>query len=96
MKVTADDVKKMAALSMLNIEDSKIEEFRTNLEAILEHVLKLNELDTDNVEPTTYILDQKNIFREDIPDGNKFDKESLLRNAPKKEDDAFIVPRVVE
>ena len=96
MKVTVDDVKKMAALSMLNIDESKLEEFRKNLEAILEHVMKLNELDTEGIEPTTYILDQKNIFREDIPEENKFDKESLLKNAPKREGDFFIVPRVVE
>ena len=44
MKVTVDDVKKMAALSMLNIDESKLEEFRKNLEAILEHVMKLNDI----------------------------------------------------
>ena len=95
MHVTEDDVRKMASLSMIEIDDSEIENFRVNLEAILSHVMKLNELDTENVEPTTYILDAVNVLRDDVPE-KEFSKQDLLKNAPEKEDDAFIVPRVVE
>ena len=95
MKVTEDDVRKMASLSMFEISDNEIEMFRSNLEAILQHVMKLNELDTDGVEPTTYILKQQNIFREDIPKPYE-NTEELLSNAPFKDDSAFIVPKVVE
>jgi len=95
MKVTEEDVKKMAELSMFYIEESKTEEFRRNLEAILQHVEKLNELDTSDIEANAYILNQQNIFREDVP-CEYGHTEELLSNAPLKEEGSFVVPKVME
>ena len=95
MKVTENDVKKMAELSMFYIDDNEIEDFRHNLEAILQHVEKLNELDTSDIEANAYILNQKNVFREDIP-VNYGNTEELLSNAPLKEEGSFVVPKVME
>ena len=62
MKITIKDVEHVAALSMLYVSEEDKLGLQKNLDDIIAHVQKLNELDTDGVEPTTYILPQKNIF----------------------------------
>ena len=95
MKVKNDDVKRVAKLSMFEISDDDMEMFRSHLENILQHVDRLNELDTENIEPSTYILDQKNIMRQDVVEeyGNR---EELLNVAVKTANGFFVVPQVVE
>lgn len=95
MRVSIEEVKKIASLSMLYVSDEDKKMLQKSLESILDHAQRLNELDTENVVPTTYILKQQNVFREDeiIP---ARDRDELLKNAPEKEDGYFIVPQVVE
>ena len=95
MKITIEEVEKMASLSMFYVTDEDKEMLRSNLEAIINHVKKLDELDTQGVEPTTYILKQRNVFRQDEPAPRR-NQEELLRNAPEQDDGCFIVPKVVE
>lgn len=93
--VTEEDVKKVAKLSMFELKKSETEMFRKHLESILVHVNRLNELETEGVEPTTYILPQQNIMREDIP--RDYGKSAeLLSVAPEKKDGSYIVPQVVD
>lgn len=94
-KVSIEEVEKMAALSMFYVTDKEKEALKDNLETILNHAAKLDELDTEGVEPTTYILEQKNVFRNDEPSLKQADKE-LLKNAPMEKDGCFIVPKVME
>ena len=95
MEITKQEVERIASLSMLYVSQEDVEMLKSNLEAILTHAKKLDELDTDGVEPTTYILKQRNVFREDEPkDGG--DHDALLKNAPEVEDGAFSVPKGVE
>jgi len=95
MRVTNEDVKKIAQLSRLYIEDDMMGQFAYNLEAVLEHAEKLKELDTQNVAPTAHILPVHNVLREDkvLP---SMDREELTKNAPERDGGCFIVPRVVE
>ncbi|MEA4852797.1 MAG: Asp-tRNA(Asn)/Glu-tRNA(Gln) amidotransferase subunit GatC [Christensenella sp.] len=95
MRVTIEEVEKIASLSMLSLDDEKKNMMQQNLDAILEHAERLNKLDTDGVEPTTYILKQQNVEREDIP-GKVWNKEDMLKNAPEQEDGFFVVPKVVD
>lgn len=95
MKVSLEEVDRIASLSMLSLTQEKKLMLQQNLSDILEHAEKLNELDTSNVEPTTYILKQENVLREDKA-GKYWEREQLLRNAPEKEDGYFAVPKVVE
>ena len=95
MRVTIEEVEKIASLSMLSLDDEKKKMMQQNLDAILEHAERLNKLDTDGVEPTTYILKQQNVEREDIP-GKVWNKEEMLKNAPEQEDGFFVVPKVVD
>ena len=95
MRVSIEEVEKIASLSMLYVTDADKKMLQESLETILDHAQRLNDLDTADVIPTTYILKQQNIMREDeiIP---SLERDELLKNAPEKEDGYFIVPQVVE
>lgn len=95
MRVTLEEVERIASLSMLSLDEEKKKMLQKNLDDILGHAQKLNELDTEGVEPTSYILKQQNVVREDIP-GRVWEREDMLLNAPEKEDGFFTVPKVVD
>lgn len=95
MRISIEEVEKMASLSMLHLSDNDKKMLQSSLESILSHAQRLNELDTENVQPTTYILKQQNVYREDETT-QRLSREDLLRNAPEQEDGYFIVPQVVE
>jgi len=95
MKISKDDVTNVAELARLEVTEEETEIFTEQLGNILEYIEKLNELDTDNVEPTSHVLDISTPLRED-----KVVKwlsiEEVLQNAPESEDDFFVVPQVIE
>lgn len=95
MKISKDDVTKVAELARLEVTEEETGIFTEQLGNILEYIEKLNELDTDNVEPTSHVLDISTPLRED-----KVVKwlsiEEVLQNAPESEDDFFVVPQVIE
>ncbi len=95
MRVTIEEVEKIASLSMLSLTDEKKQMLQKNLDDILEHAEKLNELDTQDVEPTSYILKQQNVVRPDVPE-TVWQREDMLKNAAETEDGCFVVPKVVD
>lgn len=95
MLVSMEEVEKIASLSMLFVTEEDKKMLQQSLESILSHAQRLNELNTENVEPTTYILKQQNIFREDRPI-SRISRDELLKNAPEHDNGYFIVPQVVE
>ena len=74
---------------------SKDEKFTEQLGNILEYIEQLNELNTDNVEPTSHVLDMSTPLREDKV-VEWLSTEEVLKNAPESEDDFFVVPQVIE
>lgn len=80
---------------MLSFDDEAAERIGRDLDAVLEHVERLNQLDTSGVEPTSYILKQQNVLRPDTP-GPLWSRQSMLQNAPEQEQGYFAVPKVVE
>ena len=95
MRVSKDDVKRIASLSMLTFDENAEKRIQEDLEAILTHVERLNELDTTDVPPTSYILEQQNVLRTDCP-GSSWPRDEMLANAPDCESGFFAVPKVVE
>ena len=95
MRVTMEEVEKIASLSMLSLGDDKKKMLQKNLDDILEHAEKLNELDTKDVEPTSYILKQQNVMREDVP-GKVWERDDMLKNAAETDEGCFVVPKVVD
>ena len=95
MKISEDEVKHIASLAKLELNDSEIEKYAKDLGEIAEFVEKLNEVKTDGVKPTAHILDIKNVFRKDEKK-ESFDREEILKNAPSKDAGCISVPKVVE
>jgi aspartyl-tRNA(Asn)/glutamyl-tRNA(Gln) amidotransferase subunit C len=93
--VSADDVKKIARLSRLHVETDQLQPLADDLNGILGWIEQLNEVDVEGVEPMTSAVDMPAPLRKDvITDGGK--REDILKNAPKKDDGFFVVPRSVE
>ena len=92
MSITKEDVIKVANLARLDLTEAEEEEFAPQLNAILDYFEQLQELDTDNVEPTTRAIDVNNITR---ADEQQTYSESLLDAAPDREDDFFRVPKIL-
>ena len=82
-------------LSRLELTDSEVKEFSDQLSAILEYVEKMNQLDTDNVEPLAHCLPISNVFRQDIVK-NSLGTEKALANAPQRDGEFFKVPKILD
>ncbi|MBD2864347.1 MULTISPECIES: Asp-tRNA(Asn)/Glu-tRNA(Gln) amidotransferase subunit GatC [Paenibacillus] len=95
MSITAKNVDHVAKLARLQLSEADTERFTDQLNAILKYAEKLNELDTDHVEPTSHPMPLVNVMREDNVRPS-WPIESVLKNAPDEEDGQFKVPAVLE
>ena len=95
MSIDKNQVKKVAKLSRISLDDSKLESLSKDLASILNFVEQLNELDTNKTEPLNSIVDKTLEPRTDKIDDGEI-KNEILKNSPDKNEDFFIVPKVVE
>ncbi|MBF45616.1 MAG: Asp-tRNA(Asn)/Glu-tRNA(Gln) amidotransferase GatCAB subunit C [Flavobacteriales bacterium] len=95
MKIDQKLIEKIAKLSQLNLNKEAKIKMEKDLNKILDFVDKLNNLNTDNVEPLVYINEEVNKLRKD-DFVNHLEKENALKNAADKDSDYFKVPRVVK
>ena len=86
---------KLGKLARISISDDKLNNLSKDLNSILEFVDQLKEIKTDQVDPTSNSLYQKLEVRDDKVD-TKNSAEDILENAPEKEMDFFVVPKVIE
>jgi aspartyl-tRNA(Asn)/glutamyl-tRNA(Gln) amidotransferase subunit C len=91
--ISREEVLHIAKLAKLELTEEEVELFQEQLGKILEYFRKLEEVDTDNVEPLKHVIATENVFREDEPQ-DSISPEEALRNAPKRRDDYFEVPKV--
>ena len=82
-------------LGRISLTEEEKEKTRIDLSSILGYIDKLNELDTDSVEPLSHALPITNVFREDVVT-NSDRRDIILSNAPDKKDGCFKVPKTVE
>lgn len=94
MAVNKQDVEKIAELARLIFSEEELENFTPQMNKILSYMDKLNELDTDNVEPLSHPVEQTNVFREDELRPS-ISTEDALKNAPFKDENHFKVPKVI-
>ena len=94
MSVTRKDVEHIAELARLTFKDEELESFTHQLNDILAYMEQLNEVDTENVEPLSYPIEDSNVFREDICKPS-IDREQALKNAPEQDGEFFKVPKVI-
>lgn len=95
MKITKQDVEKVAKLARLEVTEAEKDAFAKQLSQILTHVEQLNRYDTKGVEPTSTVMGQVNVFREDVVRPS-LPVDKALANAPEREADGFCVPKIVE
>jgi aspartyl-tRNA(Asn)/glutamyl-tRNA(Gln) amidotransferase subunit C len=95
MQLSREDVEHIALLARLHLTEEEKERYREQLSNILEHVSKLNRLDTQGIPPLNSIGVKQSRLREDEP-GPAMSRQDLLRNAPEVTDDQFRVPPVLE
>ena len=93
MKIDKKTLEKIAHLARLEVAPEEEHKMLNSLSDILTWVEKLNELDTDKVEPLTNMSMEKNSYREDVP-GEHLEHEKGLLNAPKRDKDFFRVPKI--
>ncbi|OOE10154.1 MULTISPECIES: Asp-tRNA(Asn)/Glu-tRNA(Gln) amidotransferase subunit GatC [Fictibacillus] len=94
-RISKDQVKHVAHLARLAVTDEEAEMLTEQLDKIIGFAEELNELDTDNVEPTTHVLELKNILREDEV-RNSVSVDEAMKNAPAQKDGQFKVPNILE
>ncbi|MCK5175735.1 MAG: Asp-tRNA(Asn)/Glu-tRNA(Gln) amidotransferase subunit GatC [Planctomycetes bacterium] len=94
-KIDETQVRKVAKLARLQLDDAEVAQFSTDLSSIVEYIEKLNELDTDSVEPLAHCLPVHNVFRDDVVKPS-LTVEQVLANAPQRADDFFKVPKILD
>ena len=94
--ISFDDVKKLARLSALDLDEQQAESMRSELESILDYIEQLQAAETNTVEPTYQVNGLESVTREDVLVDYGVSQEELLKNAPERRDGMIVVPRVLE
>jgi aspartyl-tRNA(Asn)/glutamyl-tRNA(Gln) amidotransferase subunit C len=94
-RISKDQVKHVAHLARLAVTEEEAELLTEQLDKIIGFAEELSELDTDNVEPTTHVLELNNVLREDEV-RNSVSADEALKNAPAQKDGQFKVPNIME
>lgn len=95
MQVDKETLHKVAHLARLNIKPEEEEKLLKDMSEILTWVEKLNELDTEGVEPLTHMTLETNVLRKDEPK-TTISQAEALKNAPARDDHFFKVPKVLK
>ncbi len=94
IKITKDEVKKVANLARLELNEDEINKHAEQLEKILEYIKQLEKIDANDVPCTTRAIEVSNVFRKD--EKKNYDStEEILELAPSKEDKYFKVPKII-
>lgn len=94
-KIDIKTVDEVAHLARLEFNEESKQEILNDMNRMLAFVDKLNEVNTDGVEPLIYMTEETNVLRDDEPETTITQKEAL-KNAPKKDSDYFKVPKVID
>lgn len=92
MQITDETIDYVGILAKLELSDKEKEQAKKDMTSMLEYVGKLNELDTEGVEPMSHTFSVHNVFREDVVT-NQNARENMLKNAPEQKDGAYKVPK---
>ncbi len=93
-KITREEVKKVAHLARLELNENEINNHVEQLEKILEYIKQLEKIDTEDIPCTTRAIEVSNVFRKDEKKNFDFTQE-LLELSPSREDDYFKVPKII-
>lgn len=95
MNVISDEtIENIGILAKLELSEEEKEQSKKDMGLMLDYIDRLNELDTEGVEPMSHAFKMNNVFREDVVE-NGDEREAILSNAPQKKDGSFLVPKTV-
>ena len=94
IKITKNEVKKVARLARLQLNEDEINKHAEQLEKILEYIKQLEKIDTNDVPCTTRAIEVTNVFRKDVKKDSDCTEE-LLGLGPSREDKYFKVPKII-
>jgi len=95
MSIDNDKIKYVSKLARISVDKKKIDGLSKDLSSIFNFIEQLNELNTDNVEPLSSILNEPLRLRKDEINDGKI-REKILENSPQKNEEFFVVPKVIE
>ena len=95
MSIDKDRVKHISKLARISLDDKKIEGLAKDLSSIMKFIEKLNELNTDMTKPLTSIINASLRSRDDEVKDGKI-RDQILKNSPEKNEEFFVVPKVIE
>lgn len=95
MDIKREDIKHLAELSEFSLSDKEIDSLQGDLQGIIGYISQLDELDTDNVEPTYQVFEMENVWRNDEILPQEADREALLALTKETKDNQIKVPKVL-
>ena len=95
MSIDLKTIKHISKLSRISVDDAKANKLAGDLNSIFDFIEKLNELNTDNIEPLTSVAETTLKLRADEVKSENI-RDQILKNSPEENEDFFVVPRVVE
>ena len=95
MSIDKDTVKHISKLARISLDEKKVSDLSRDLSSIMKFIEKLNELNTDNTTPLTSIINASLKSREDEVKDEKI-RGQILKNSPEKNEEFFVVPKVLE
>ena len=95
MSIDKDTIKHISKLARISVDEKKIDSLSKDLSSIFKFIEQLNELNTEKVEPITSILNEALRTRKDEVTDGKI-REKILENSPQKNEEFFVVPKVIE
>ena len=95
MEIKREDILHLAELSNFSLSDSEIDALGKDLQGIIKYISQLNELDTDNIEPTYQVFEMENVWRDDEILSQDASREELLALTTESIDHQIKVPKVL-
>lgn len=93
--ISDEIIEYVGILAKLELNDEEKEQAKADMASMLDYIDKLNELDTEGVEPMSHVFPVNNVFREDIIT-NGDGRENILKNAPEEKNGMFNVPKTFD
>jgi aspartyl-tRNA(Asn)/glutamyl-tRNA(Gln) amidotransferase subunit C len=94
MAIGKEEVRGVAELARLELDETKLDQFARQMDSILEYVHKLEEVDTSAMEPMYTPVDNVTVLREDW-EKKEYTRDQILENAPEDDGRFFIVPKII-
>ena len=95
MSIDKDTVKHISKLARISLNEKKVDSLSKDLTSIISFIAKLNNLNTDKIPPLTSIINTTLKSRKDEVKDGKI-RDQILKNSPEKNDEFFVVPKVIE